>query len=210
MPSEDCPPFKKELQLSFEQAENFLRGRRSIRVYKDKKVPRDGIEKLIELARFAPSGHNTQCCEWLVIDDGSELKRLAGIVIEWMHWVIKELPELAEMLHMDRTIERWENGANVILRNAPAVVVAHAEKDNRAAPAACTIALAYMELAATAMGLGCCWAGYFNAAATTFPAMSEALALPEGHISFGSMMLGYPKFKYQRLPLRNTPSITWR
>jgi len=78
------------------------------------------------------------------------------------------------------------------------------------APTTCTIALATLELASTAMGLGCCWAGYFNAAATTFPPMLEALALPSGHQSFGAMMVGYPKFTYHRLPTRKMPNITWR
>lgn len=78
------------------------------------------------------------------------------------------------------------------------------------APHACTIALTYLELAATSMGLGTCWAGYFNVAATSFPPMQEALALPPGHQAFGSMMVGCPKFSYHRLPLRNPPAISWR
>jgi nitroreductase len=111
---------------------------------------------------------------------------------------------------MDRTVARWDRGYDVILRDAPAVIVAHADKDNRVAPAACTIALTYLELATTTMGMGACWAGYFNAAATTFPPMQQALALPEDHQTFGSMMVGYPKFRYQRMPSRKEPKITWR
>jgi nitroreductase len=99
---------------------------------------------------------------------------------------------------------------DIIFRNAPVVIVAHAAKDDRTAPTSSTIALSYLELAATSAGLGCCWAGYFNAAATTFPPMMEALPLPEGHQCFGAMMVGYPKFEYQRLPLRKPPEITWR
>ena len=72
------------------------------------------------------------------------------------------------------------------------------------------IALTYLELAATSMGLGCCWAGYFNAAAASFPPLIEALALPEGHQSYGAMMIGFPQYQYQRLPARNEPAITWR
>ena len=78
------------------------------------------------------------------------------------------------------------------------------------APAASTLALAYLDLAANSIGLGCCWAGYFNSAATMFPAMSESLALPEGHQPFGSMMIGYPKHGYHRLPMRKSPPIIWR
>jgi nitroreductase len=75
---------------------------------------------------------------------------------------------------------------------------------------ACIIALTYLELAATAHGLGACWAGYFNAAATVYPPMMEALALPKDHQSFGTLMVGYPKYHYQRLPLRKEPKISWR
>jgi nitroreductase len=120
------------------------------------------------------------------------------------------MPELAAAMHMDRTVSRYEDGHDVVLRDAPAVVVAHAHKENRAAPAAGTIALTYLELASMAMGLGACWAGYFNAAATTFPPMKAALDLPKGHRAFGSMMVGYPKYRYQRMPSRNEPKITWR
>ena len=206
----DCPPIRRELSVSAGQGEQFLRARRSIRVYREKPVERDKLARLIELARYAPSGHNSQGAQWLVLGDRDELRRLAGIVIEWMHWMLAHQPEIALSLRIDRTLERWQAGNDVILRGAPVVIVAHAEKDNRMAPSTCTIALSYLELAATSMGLGTCWAGYFNAAATTFPPMQEALALPPGHQSFGAMMVGYAKFTYQRLPTRKIPDITWR
>jgi hypothetical protein len=48
------------------------------------------------------------------------------------------------------------------------------------------------------------------AAAATFPPMQQALGLAENHQCFGAMMIGYPRFSYKRLPLRNKPEITWR
>ena len=210
MPVEQCPPIRKELQLTAEQCEHSLRSRRSIRVYKDKPIPRADLARLIEVARYAPSGHNSQCAEWLVMDNRDELRKLAAIVADWMRWMLSNMSELALSMHMDKTLQRWEEGRDVILRDAPVVIIAHAEEGNRLAPSTCTIALTYLELAATSMGLGCCWAGYFNAAATTFPPMKKALALPPGHLCFGSMMVGYPKFSYHRLPLRRPPLISWR
>jgi nitroreductase len=210
MPVDQCPPIQQNLQLSSEQCEHFLRSRRSIRVYKDEAVPRNQLARLIEVARYAPSGHNSQCAEWLVLDNKDELRKLSGIVAEWMRWMIGNMPELALALHMDMTLKRWEEGNDVILRDAPVVVITHAEEQNRTAPSTCIIALTYLELAATSAGLGCCWAGYFNAAATVFPPMKEALSLPSGHQCFGSMMVGYPKFSYHRLPTRKPPPISWR
>ena len=210
MSMEKCPPIQKELHLSTAQCEQFLRARRSIRIYKEQSVPKDKLLKLIELARYAPTGHNSMSVEWLVLGNRDELKHLAGITVEWMRWMLDNMFEIASSLHMDRTIRRWEEGKDVILRDAPVVIVAHAAKDDLMAPTSSTIALSYLELAATSMGLGCCWAGYFHAAATTFPPMMEALPLPEGHQCMGSMMVGYPKLNYHRLPTRKPPKITWR
>ena len=209
MAAQACPPVQKDLQLSDRQCEHFLRSRRSIRTYKDKPVSREEITRLITVASHSPSGHNTQSPRWRVIDNRVQIQKLAGIVIDWMGWMVENQPEIAADLHMARTIRRWEDGTDVILRGAPAVVVAHADKKDRTAPAACTIALATMELAAVSLGLGTCWAGYFWASSLSFPPMVNALALPEGHQSFGALMLGYPRFAYQRMPLRNPPVISW-
>ncbi len=210
MPSTQCPSVHKELLLNAEQCEHFIRNRRSIRTFKDQPVSQKDLTKLIDMARYAPSGPNSQCVEWLVLGNRGELHRLAGIVIDWMRWMMENMPEIALSLRMNRAIKRWGSGIDGILRKTPTLVVAHAEKNNRFAPAACTIALTYLELAATSMGLGCYWAGYFQAAVTTFPAMIRSLGLPEGLQCFGAVMVGHPKFRYHRLPVRNTPLITWR
>jgi nitroreductase/NAD-dependent dihydropyrimidine dehydrogenase PreA subunit len=210
MHTEECAPLLKELKLQPDQVEQFLKSRRSVRAYKKKQVDRDLLTKLIELAAFAPSGHNTQPVNWRVIYDSDEVLRLAGIVADWMGSLIAEGSPLATTLHMDRVLAAWEAGNDRICRGAPHVIVAHAPEDERTAPAGCTIALTYLELATPAFGLGACWAGYFNAAANNWPPMAEALDLPKGHVSFGAMMVGHSKFKYQRLPLRNEPVVSWR
>ena len=47
--------------------------RRSIRRFKDKPVPYEALEKCVEAARLAPSGHNQQVCEYIVINDAAIL-----------------------------------------------------------------------------------------------------------------------------------------
>jgi len=39
--------------------------------------------------------------------------------------------------------------------------------------------------------------------------MTEAFSLLKGHECFGRMMVGYPKFRYHRLPIRKPGPITW-
>lgn len=209
-PVDECPPMDKSLHLTQQQSEQFLKGRRSVRLYKDTAVSREVLLQLFDTARYAPTGHNRQKVEWMVLGDREELARLSGIVVDWMHWTIENKPDFAGMLKLESAVRRWEQGVDVILRRAPIVIVAHAEETNGLAVTDCSIALTYLDLAANGMGLGCCWAGFFNLAANTFPPMSKALSLPEGHRSFGSMMVGYPKFSYYRLPIRKQPAIIWR
>jgi len=210
MPVAECPPVRPELRSDPEQCAHFIRSRRSIRVYRERPVERETLARLIDMARYAPSGINSQGARWLVIGDRAELRRLAGLVIDWMRWLQTGMPDVAEAMHVERTIGRWQAGEDVILRGAPVLIVAHAAKGNRMSPSTCTIALATLELAATSLGLGGCWAGYFNAAAAAFPPLQTALGLPAGHQCFGAMMIGYPQFAYHRLPTRNPPVIDWR
>jgi nitroreductase/ferredoxin len=205
-----CAPVQNELALESEQVGHFLRSRRSIRAYKKTPVDRNILTTVIDVARYAPSGHNSQPVKWLVIQDRKDVLHLANMVIDWMRHVQKENPAMAQTLHLQRVIAAWEDGIDRVCRNAPHLVVAYGDKTILHTQPACVIALTYLELAAKAQGLGSCWAGYFNAAAALWPPLQKELALPENHASYGAMMIGYPKFVYHRLPARKESDITWR
>ena len=209
MKPEDCAPVTKELMPTAEQVEYLLKSRRSIRCYKSEPVPHALLARLIDTARCAPSGHNSQPLHWLVIEDPREIKRLSALVIEWMRLLVRKSPRVIELFHFDLFVNAWERGEDRVLRGAPHVIVVHAPKDTSMAQENCAIALTYLELAAYSQGLGTCWAGYFMAAATSFPALINELALPGGHKCFGAMIVGYPEHKFKLIPLRNEPSIIW-
>lgn len=54
-----------------------VKSRRSIRRFKDAKMPRKIIEELLELATWAPSAHNAQPWRLVVVDDDEIKERLA-------------------------------------------------------------------------------------------------------------------------------------
>ncbi len=209
MKPEQCAPVKRELSLTADQAEQFLRGRRSIRAYRGDPVDQAVLARIVGIASAAPSGHNTQPVEWLVIHDTAEVRRLSGRVIDWMRFMIQEQPDFAKAIMLEYVVGTWEQGIDSVCRSAPHVVLAHAHRDNMMAPSACTIALAHLELAAQANGLGACWAGYFDVAARSWLPLQQELGLTEGHMSFGAMMVGYPKYRYHRIPSRKPARITW-
>jgi nitroreductase/NAD-dependent dihydropyrimidine dehydrogenase PreA subunit len=210
VPLKKCPDIQKRLKVTPEQCEQLLKSRRSVRVFKKEPVSREVVTRLIEDARYAPTGHNAQEVEWLVIDDGEELNGVEELGLDWIRWVMKNQPQLAIHLNMKRMLERQERDHNVFLRGAPVLVVTHASKENPIAVIDSATALAYLDLAANSMGLGTCWAGYVYIMANSFPAFKTLLALPEGHSTTGCMMLGYNKFKYYRIPKRREPKIVWR
>ncbi|MBI5606056.1 MAG: nitroreductase family protein [Deltaproteobacteria bacterium] len=210
MKSDECLPIQKELLPGPDQIKHFLLSRRSIRSYKDQEVERAVLTELINIATYAASGHNWQSVKWLIIEDRGEVKRLNGMVIDFLRVMRNENPVLARAVHVDLAIDSWEKGKDQICRNAPHVVMAYAPKEVPTAQIDCANALTTLELAAFSMGLGACWAGYFYFTAANYPKMIEALEVPEGHQVFGAMMVGYPRYQYKRIPLRNNPSITWR
>ena len=46
-----------------------IKERRSIRKFQDRKVPRQLIEEIVNVAAYAPSWKNTQIARYIVVDD---------------------------------------------------------------------------------------------------------------------------------------------
>jgi nitroreductase/NAD-dependent dihydropyrimidine dehydrogenase PreA subunit len=204
------PPIKKELALSPEHAEHFLRSRRSIRTYQDKPVEREKLQKLIEIARYAPTGSNSQLVQWLAVASRPEVAKLTGMVVDLIREMVKAKNPFAISYRLDRSVTAWENGIDTISRGATALVIAHAPKEYGLGHVDCASALAYLDLAAPTLGLGSCWAGFFMLALPQHKPLQQALAIPEGNAVHGIMMVGYPKYKYHRLVPRNEPKIQWK
>jgi nitroreductase/NAD-dependent dihydropyrimidine dehydrogenase PreA subunit len=207
--TEQCPSIRQELVLDRDQAEQFLRLRRSIRNFKQKPVEREKLEKLLEIACYAPSAKNNQAWHWMVVENASDVRKMAAMVIDWMRSIIKKYPQQAEQRGLPRVVASWDGGQERICRGAPHVIVVHGDKDYVLGPQDSATALSYLELYAPTVGLGTCWGGYFFSAVNAYPPLFEALGLPSDHRAFGAVMVGYPKLRYQRLPLRKEPRVTW-
>ncbi len=49
-----------------------------------------------------------------------------------------------------------------------------------------------------------------NRAIMQYAPLCQALGLPEQNEVYGAMLIGYPKYRYYRIPVRKEPPITWR
>lgn len=205
---ERSPLIQKNLDISEEQAVQFLRRRRSVRFFKKQPVEKEKLQKLFEIAGCAPSGGNLQMVEWLVITDPEKIKEISGLTVEWMRKVLtagKPVPS-----YFSRIVGAWDMGYDSVLWSAPALIVASAPKEATTGMVDVPIALTYFELAAQKLGLGTCWAGLVEGGLQGSSAVREAVQIPAGNPYHFPMMVGYPKVKYTRLPARRVPKITWR
>lgn len=187
----------------------FLRSRRSIRRYIQDPVPKEKALELLNIARYAPSGHNSQGISYLVVEGSKALQKIRSIVLEWMREMVASQPDVADRLNMPGIIKADERGEDRILRGAPMLIVASAPQDLRPAPGTTMLALEYVELYAPTLGLGTCWAGYTQLCAQQYPPLAEYLKIAPGKTVTGIMMVGRPQYTYYRLPERNPLDVAW-
>jgi nitroreductase/NAD-dependent dihydropyrimidine dehydrogenase PreA subunit len=195
--------------LDARSAALFLRSRRSVRCYRSEPVARETVLQLLDIARYAPSGHNSQGLSYLVVEGRKAIDRICGLVADWMREMLDTQHELARKLGMAGLVRAHESGHDRILRGAPQIVVASAPAGLRPAQPATCLALEYVELYAPTLGVGTCWAGYTNSCAQMYPPLVQFLGIPDGHAVTGILMIGYPRYRYHRLPERNPLDVSW-
>lgn len=196
-------------------AARFLRSRRSVRNYQPKTVSRDMVSQLLDIARMAPTACNSQGVAYHVVDHGDTLRQISAAVIDWTERELKT-PAMAAAKyapHLAMMVEQYRRkGEDVVLRSAPCLIAAVAEKHFFATGRDNTyIAFAYLQLFATSLGLGTCWAGLFEyCAASGYAPLLKLLNLPENMQITSGMMVGYPQYTYHRLVARHPLRVTWQ
>ncbi len=69
--------------LGSDEFHDLVKSRRSIRGYKkDADVPEEHIEKMLEIARWAPSGGNGQPWEFIVVRDAETRNKIADLFLK--------------------------------------------------------------------------------------------------------------------------------
>ena len=232
-PASAIQPIQFETMPTADQVMTLLKTRRSIRDFRDKPVERDTIEKLIEGARYAPSGHNSQSTEFLVVQDRAVLSQVSALVIEYLKFEIRRfsnpffrsfallgnrqkaergLHELPGFEHMIRT---FESGADPILNGASALLVFHADRTIGYADVNAQLALQNASLVAHSLGIGHFYTGWVLAPCRAPMArawnkhMPDLLGIPPGNEMFGALALGYPIPRFKNTIERNTPRIIY-
>ena len=232
LPSEQFTKISDHNPVSDKALIAALRQRRSVRVYKEKDVPRDELNEITQCCGYCPTGaHGGEGWERSVtIVTGKEnMQHVLEYTIEYMkilkkmlngfmvklvsRWVPEARGGLSTLPDLLLRLELYDKGQDPVLYNAPALILIHAPNDTATPQADCDAALYAMMLAAQSKGLGTCWMGWVQYAASgfkarSFTALKKFLKVPEHHDVYSAMVIDYPAIKLHSLPHRVT-QCTW-
>ncbi|MFH1294243.1 MAG: nitroreductase family protein [Pseudomonadota bacterium] len=219
---------KETVKYDIDDFIQFIRTRRSHRTFKDKEIPREDLEKLVDLCRYAPTGSNKQTVEILVIQDKEKIRKLSDFTVDFFENNLDEIEQEAQkietegqevpqitksMLNMRETLNRVVKarkfGFEVIFHQAPAVMIFHSPSLTSTPKDDCVIAAQTVVMAAMTMGLGTCYIGLFEFAANRYGPIIDELNLPSGNKVFSVLIMGYPKLKYLRTVDRMPMEARW-
>jgi len=198
--AQTCQTIPRESVPRFEHISTLVRTRRSIRDFAPKPLDAATLESLLDVVRWAPSARNLQPIKWIVVRSREKMLEIGNLVAE----------TLQKQEHFKRQIDAWNDGNDLILRGAPAMVIAATGPEAIFPEVDCAIAVEILDLCAAAMHLGSCWAGYFIRAAQANPAIPHWLGLQDDEKVQAALLLGHRGLEaYKRIPFRKELTIHW-
>ncbi len=232
-PATTIKPIQFEQMPTTEQVLALLKTRRSIRAFRDKPLAKDTLETIINGARFAPSGHNSQSTEFLVVQDRAVLNKVSALVIEYLKFEIKRFSNpifktvtlladwesaesgLHEIPGFKRMVQMFESGADPILNGAPVLLAFHAHRTDGFGDVNAQLALQNASLIAHALGIGHFYTGWVLSPCRAPMARAwnrripNLLGIPSDHNLYGALALGYPIPRFKNMIERKPPQIGW-
>lgn len=179
-----------------------LRAHRSIRRYKPDPVPRDVLDKVIDVMRYAPTGMNMRTERFVVISNQATLEALSAAVI-------------ADLMTKPGTKAAYEQVFAWLARSysvpvyfdAPHVIIGYSQMDMDIEDTNLGIIMTYGRLAAESLGLGTCWNGWTQLAARGNKAIQK-LSGAKG-ARFAAITIGYPAVEFPRTAPRPALKVKW-
>ena len=208
-------------------AESFVRGRRSVRIYDGKDVPKEIIENLLYTGSLTSTASNRQ--EWkAIVLYGGSVQRLSDRVMDYYAGLLRmaktplvrgilKFTEASRYVSNPHALTRFESfiarakrGEDPLFFKAPVVVILTARrKEKRFGNTDCVLAGSAMMYTAQAYGLGSCMIGFAERALNLKKSIKTGFAIPENDVVHLVFTLGYHSRRYFRLPVRETMPVTY-
>ena len=224
----DAAPLLGDLELNDQVLERFLRRRRSIRRFKRDPVEPAKLDRLLDIARYAPTGGNVQGIHYTILT-GDEVRQLEMATAGFYRQLIRRLespvgrllvrlvvgPEGMKRLlkgvpDLKRDVGRVDRNEKGYCHGAPVVFLVHGGNVYPTIPEDCCFATYHLILAAETLGLGSCLIGFITSASARSQTIRDVVGLPAGHRIYAALAVGYAAERFFRLVPRNPPNVQVR
>lgn len=212
---DDFPRQGRAPSIDWKDFVAFTRQRRSIRSFTDKKVPPELIIKILdECTRYAPTGHNRQATEVIVLEGEaiSRLRQEMNAVISQSHRYLRYVRWMSPVLDQHwRQLSSWDQtirlGRDPSTRNAPLALLFMTNSTAKESDVDAAILSYQTLLSAEALGLKSCYFGALKNALPFSRRLRRTLDLPRSTRLVCGLLLGFTDIKFRRLVSRKTIPI---
>jgi nitroreductase len=203
------------MKIDYESFLELVKKRRSIRSFKVDPIPDDAVDKIIEAARWAPSGFNLQPWEFVVVKKEELRKNIVQYISDFM----------AMSRPMEATRESWQGPkppagvtppmgfvdapvfiipfGDIRIRVGLPMIHRYSEESwDKTYISSMASAFLYMHLAATSLGLASQWVSAVTQP-TVHCLIKQLLGIPAPFKIYDMMVLGYPNMEPRPKPLRS-------
>jgi ferredoxin len=222
----DIPEIESFEKLFF----NMILTRRAVRNFKDQPVPRELLEKIVQAIAFAPPGFPPIKTEIVVVQDTTLIRKALPHMIDVFDFLVKAMANPMMRLIIKRRVGREKFNLllhhliplmrnrlpelkmgveDTITRNAPAMILFHANRNSENYREDIYVALTYGFLAAHALGLGGSAMDIIPPPIERNKELRKMFLIPDTNEVVASMILGYPRYRYQRAIKRELKGVTW-
>ncbi|MFH1781997.1 MAG: nitroreductase [Candidatus Omnitrophota bacterium] len=177
-----------------------MKSRRSIRKYLDKPIPKEIVEDLIDVSKWAPSGMNHQPWGFIAIQDKALIKELSDRSIPYIKKLIEENPQLRRYKRR-MSVENFS-----IFYHAPCVIIILGKKESYSCDMDCAMAAQNLMLKAHSLNIGSCWVGMMNVLEKD-EWFRKRFEIPEEYKIVAPLALGYYENKDIPVIERKDPEI---
>lgn len=222
-PADLVPLPPKEQQASAEQLDGLLVGRRSVRHFAEREVPRELVDRILATTATAPIGippsevgivvfHGRDKVRQFTADALAAYGQVLRFTRPWVLALMRPLLGRAQYAVMRDFVRplfatilaEAEQGRDVFTYEAPLALLFHYRPKGDAADA--HIAATYAMLAAESLGLGSCLLGTTVALARA-KAFKEKYGIPLENKTDLSLVIGYPQHSFRHGIRRQLASI---
>jgi len=210
-------------KVSAESYRETVLGRRSVRNFRDREVPRNVIERIIDLARYSPTASNEQSVGYIVVTDRELIRKTANKIYSFALRLYEKtrkgpigaiaratgLSENRYLKVMEYIKGQVPAGRDFILHNAPALILVHTPKRGSFMCDNCSLAAANIINYAHSLGLGTCIIGFLTIALRFSKSLRSSLGVPAGRRVHACIVLGYPAYTHPKTVSRKEPDVKW-